>query len=190
MALTPSTMLALGTPLPAFRLPDPDGRITDTAELAGRPVLVAFLCNHCPYVKHVADGFARFARDYAAKGLAIVAVNPNDADAYPADAPAKMAEEAKQRGYVFPYLFDDTQEVAKAFRAACTPEFYLFDAAGKLAYRGQLDGARPGNAVPVTGSDLRAAADAVLAGRAAAKDQKPSVGCNIKWKPGFAPEWS
>jgi peroxiredoxin len=188
MALTPSTMLPLGTVLPAFRLPDPSGRIVDTAELAGRPLLVAFLCNHCPYVKHVADGVARFGRDYEAKGLAILAVSSNDADAYPADAPVKMAEEAKQRGYVFPYLFDATQEVAKAFRAACTPEFYLFDAGGRLAYRGQFDGARPGNAVPVTGADLRAAADAVLAGRSPSADQKPSVGCNIKWKPGNTPD--
>ena len=184
MALTPSTMLQLGTPLPPFRLPDPDGRITDAADLAGRPLLVAFLCNHCPYVKHVADGFARFASDHAARGLGVVAINSNDVDAYPADAPAKMAEEAKQRGYAFPYLYDETQEVARAFRAACTPEFYLFDAAGKLAYRGQFDGARPGNGVPVTGADLRAAADAVLAGRSPSEDQKPSVGCNIKWKPG------
>ena len=189
MALTPSTMLPLGTPLPPFRLADADGRITDSAELAGRPLLVAFLCNHCPYVKHVADGFAAFAREYAARGLGIVAINSNDADAYPADAPPKMAEEAKQRGYVFPYLYDEAQSVALAFRAACTPEFYLFDAAAKLAYRGQLDGARPGNAVPVTGSDLRAAADAVLAGRRPAEDQRPSVGCNIKWRPGTTPPY-
>jgi thiol-disulfide isomerase/thioredoxin len=189
MALTPSTMLPIGTPLPPFRLPDPEGRVTDSAELAGRPLLVAFLCNHCPYVKHIADGVAAFGRDYEGKGLAIVAINSNDAEAYPDDAPPKMAEEAKRRGYRFPYLYDGTQAVAKAFRAACTPEFYLFDASGTLAYRGQFDGSRPGNGIAVTGTDLRTASDAILAGRPAAADQKPSVGCNIKWKPGSAPEW-
>ena len=187
MVLTPSTMLPIGTPLASFRLPDPSGRLVDSAELAGRPLLVAFLCNHCPYVKHIADGFAAFARRVLARELGIVAINANDADAYPADAPAKMAEESKQRGYVFPYLYDEAQSVALAFRAACTPEFYLFDAAGRLAYRGQFDGARPGNAVPVTGADLRAAADSVLAGRAPSGDQRPSVGCNIKWRPGVSP---
>lgn len=183
MALTPSAMLPLGTPLPAFRLPDPSGRTVDSSEVAGRPLLVMFLCNHCPYVKHIADGVAAFARDYRAKGLAIVAINSNDAEAYPDDAPPKMAEEAERRGYYFPYLFDASQSVAKAFRAACTPEFYLFDRTGRLAYRGRFDGARPGNRVPVTGADLRAAADAVLAGRPAAADQQPSAGCSIKWRP-------
>ena len=188
MVLTPSTMLPLGTELPPFRLHDPGGKAVADADFAGAPgLLVAFLCNHCPYVKHVADGFAEFARDYAAKGLAIVAINSNDVAKYPADAPPRMAEEARQRGYVFPYLFDETQAVAHAFRAACTPEFYLFDRARRLAYRGQFDSSRPGNSVPVTGADLRAAADAVLAGRAPAADQKPSIGCNIKWKPGNEP---
>jgi peroxiredoxin len=190
MALTPSTMLPLGTPLPPFRLPDPSGKLVSSDDFAGAPaLLVMILCNHCPYVKHVADGIARFARDYAAKGLAMVAINANDASKYPDDAPAKMAEEAKRRGYGFPYLYDDGQAVAKAFRAACTPEFYLFDREGRLAYRGRFDGSTPGNSVPVTGAELRAAADAVLAGRPAPADQKPSVGCNVKWKPGNEPDY-
>jgi thiol-disulfide isomerase/thioredoxin len=190
MALTPSTLLPLGTRLPAFRLPDPRGKLVSSTDFAGAPgLLVMILCNHCPYVKHVADGIARFARDYEAKGLAMVAINANDAAKYPEDAPARMAEEAARRGYGFPYLYDESQEVAKAFRAACTPEFYLFDREARLAYRGQLDGSRPGNRVPVTGADLRAAADAVLAGRPAAADQKPSVGCSVKWKAGNEPDY-
>ena len=190
MALTPSTMLPIGTPLPAFRLPDPDGKLVSSDDFAGAPaLLVMILCNHCPYVKHVADGVARFAREYAAKGLAMVAINANDVAKYPEDAPARMAEEAARRGYAFPYLYDETQAVAKAFRAACTPEFYLFDRERRLAYRGQFDGSRPGNRVPVTGDDLRAAADAVLAGRPAPADQKPSIGCNVKWKPGGEPDY-
>jgi peroxiredoxin len=190
MALTPSTMLPLGTPLPAFRLPDPSGKLVASDDFAGAPaLLVMILCNHCPYVKHVADGIARFARDYAPKGLAMVAICANDAAKYPDDAPARMAEEAQRRGYVFPYLYDESQAVAKAFRAACTPEFYLFDRERRLAYRGQLDDSRPGNRVPVTGADLRAAADAVLAGRPPPADQKPSVGCNVKWKPGHEPDY-
>jgi len=189
MALTPSTMLPLGTPLPAFRLPDPSGRIVSSDDFAGAPaLLVMILCNHCPYVKHVADGIARFAREYAPKGLAMVAINANDAAKYPDDAPAKMAEEAKRRGYEFPYLYDESQAVAKAFRAACTPEFYLFDREGRLAYRGRFDGSTPGNSVPVTGAELRAAADAVLAGRPASGEQRPSVGCNVKWRPGNEPD--
>ena len=190
MALTPSTMLPLGTPAPDFRLPDPSGRIVARDDFADAPaLLVAFLCNHCPYVKHIQAGFAAFAKEYAERGLAIVAINANDYRAYPDDAPARMAEETARAGYVFPYLVDETQEVAKAFRAACTPDFFLFDANRRLAYRGQFDDSRPGNRIPVTGRDLRAAADAVLAGRPAPADQKPSIGCNIKWKPGNAPEW-
>jgi peroxiredoxin len=190
MVLTPSTMLALGTPLPAFRLPDPQGKLVSSDDFAGAPaLLVMILCNHCPYVKHVADGIARFAHDYAGKGLAMVAISANDVASHPEDAPARMAEEAKRRGYPFPYLYDETQEVAKSFRAACTPEFYLFDRDRRLAYRGQLDGSRPGNRVPVTGAELRAAADAVLAGKPAPADQKPSVGCNVKWKPGNEPSY-
>lgn len=191
MALTPSTMLPLGTPAPAFRLPDPAGRVVAIGDFAAAPaLLVAFLCNHCPYVKHVQAGFAAFAKEYAARGLAIVAVNSNDFAEYPDDAPERMAEEARRAGYVFPYLVDEKQEVAKAYRAACTPDFFLFDGARRLVYRGQFDASRPGNAIPVTGGDLRAAADAVLAGRAVPAEQQPSIGCNIKWKPGQEPAYA
>lgn len=191
MALTPSTMLPLGTPAPAFRLPDPAGRVVAIGDFAAAPaLLVAFVCNHCPYVKHVQAGFAAFAKEYAARGLAIVAVNSNDFAEYPDDAPERMAEEARRAGYVFPYLVDEKQEVAKAYRAACTPDFFLFDGARRLVYRGQFDASRPGNAIPVTGGDLRAAADAVLAGRAVPAEQQPSIGCNIKWKPGQEPAYA
>ena len=190
MALTPSTMLPLGTPAPDFRLPDSAGRLVARDDFAAAPaLLVAFLCNHCPYVKHVQSGFAAFAKEYAERGLAIVAINSNDFSAVPDDAPARMAEEAARAGYGFPYLVDETQAVAKAYRAACTPDFFLFDAARRLAYRGQMDDSRPGNRVPVTGRDLRAAADAVLAGRAPGGEQTPSIGCNIKWKPGGEPDY-
>lgn len=191
MALTPSTMLALGTEAPAFRLPDPAGRTVALEDFRDAPaLLVAFLCNHCPYVQHVREGFAKFAREYQAKGLAIVAINSNDAKSHPDDAPPAMAREIERFGYVFPYLVDESQSVAKAYRAACTPDFFLFDAARKLVYRGQFDASRPGNATPVTGADLRAAADAALAGRAIPADQKPSIGCNIKWKPGNEPDYA
>jgi peroxiredoxin len=188
MAKTPSTMAPLGTPAPDFRLPDPSGRLVARDDFRDAPaLLVAFLCNHCPFVKHVRDGFAAFAREYRDKGLAIVAVNANDVAAYPDDRPEKMAEEARAAGYVFPYLFDESQQVARAYGAACTPDFFLYDRDRKLAYRGQFDGARPGNGEPVTGTDLRAAADALLAGRAPAAEQRPSIGCNIKWRPGNEP---
>jgi peroxiredoxin len=191
MALTPSTMLALGTPAPDFRLPDPAGKWYARDDFRdARALLVAFLCNHCPYVQHIREGFADFAKDYAASGLAIVAINSNDAKSHPEDAPPEMAQEIRRFDYVFPYLVDATQSVAKAYRAACTPDFFLFDAKRTLAYRGQFDPSRPGNREPVTGSDLRAAVDAVLAGRAAGADQKPSIGCNIKWKPGNEPDWA
>jgi peroxiredoxin len=191
MAVTPSTMLPLGTPAPDFQLPDPTGTLVALSDLEEAPaLLVAFLCNHCPYVKHLRAGFARFAREYRERGLAIVAINSNDAESHPEDAPAKMAEEAKHQGYVFPYLVDETQQVAKAFRAACTPEFYLFDAERRLVYRGQFDASRPGNSVPISGSDLRAACDALLAGSPVATDQKPSIGCNIKWRAGNEPVWA
>jgi thiol-disulfide isomerase/thioredoxin len=172
MALTPSTMLALGTEAPDFRLPDPDGRMVARDDFADAPaLLVAFWCNHCPYVQHIRAGFAGFAREYRARGLAIAAINANDAKAHPDDAPPRMAEEIRRQGYVFPYLYDESQAVAQAYRAACTPDFFLFDRGRKLAYRGQFDDSRPGNGRPVTGADLRAAADAVLGGRAAASDQ-------------------
>jgi len=191
MSLTPSTMLALGTEAPDFRLPDPAGKLVARDDFAGAPaLLVAFLCNHCPYVKHIQAALAAFARDYAARGLAVVAINANDVASHPEDAPPRMAEEAKRAGYVFPYLYDESQAVAKAYRAACTPDLFLFDGARRLVYRGQFDASRPGNRIPPSGADLRAAADAVLAGRAPASAQTPSVGCNIKWKPGNEPDYA
>lgn len=190
MVRTASTMMALGTPAPKFSLPDTDGSLVGNESFADRPaLLVVFLCNHCPYVKHVADQIKQLADDYADGGLAVVGINSNDADAYPDDAPAAMVTEKAQRGYSFPYLFDADQSVAQAYGAACTPDFFLFDADQKLAYRGQLDDSRPKNEVPVTGRDLRAAIEAVLAGRAASAEQKPSIGCNIKWKPGNEPNY-
>jgi thiol-disulfide isomerase/thioredoxin len=191
MALTPSTMLPLGTEAPDFRLPDPHGTIFARDDFAAAPgLVVAFWCNHCPYVKHVREGFAEFAREYAARGLAIVAINANDARAVPDDAPPRMAEESARSGYVFPYLVDESQAVAKAYRAACTPDFFLFDGSRQLVYRGQFDASRPGNAVPVTGRDLRRAVDALLASQPVPREQQPSLGCNIKWKPGGAPDYA
>ena len=190
MAATSSTMKALGTAAPDFRLPDPSGKTFSLADFReGRGLLVMFLCNHCPFVKHIRAGIADFAREYREKGLAIVAINANDVEAYPDDRPEKMAEEAKAAGYVFPYLYDETQEAAKAYSAACTPDFFLFDRERKLVYRGQFDDSRPSNGKPVTGADLRAACDAVLAGTPVPADQRPSIGCNIKWKPGAEPEY-
>jgi peroxiredoxin len=189
MVMTPSTMLPLGTEAPDFRLPDPAGELHSLSDFADAPaLLVAFICNHCPFVQHLRSELARFGREYQARGLAIVAVSSNDVDAYPEDGPEAMAEEAARVGYTFPYLYDESQAVARAYRAACTPDFFLFDGDRRLAYRGQFDASRPGNGVPVTGGDLRAAADAVLAGAPVAAGQKPSMGCNIKWKPGHAPE--
>ena len=147
------------------------------------------MCNHCPFVKHVRQGLIQFARDYQAKGLAVVAISTNDVANFPDDSPAKMAQEARAFGYPFPYLYDESQSVAKAYRAACTPDFFLFDAGRKLVYRGQFDGSRPGNNIPVTGADLRVATDAMLAGQPITPDQKPSIGCNIKWKAGNEPEY-
>ena len=189
MALTPSTMAPLGSPAPDFRLPDTDGTLVSLADFAGAPaVLVAFICNHCPYVKHVRSAFAQLANDYQAKGVAVVGIGSNDAAKYPADGPDAMRAEKAAAGYTFPYLYDEAQEVAKAYTAACTPDFFLFDAERRLVYRGQLDDSRPGNGVPVTGADLRAAIDAVLTDRPVAEDQRPSVGCNIKWRPGNEPD--
>jgi peroxiredoxin len=183
MALTPSTMLPLGTSAPAFSLPDVSGKIVSIADFQNAPaLLVMFICNHCPYVKHVRSGLAQLARDYQARGVAVVAISSNDAKSYPDDSPAKMAVEAKEAGYTFPYLYDESQAVARAYQAACTPDFFLFNRERQLVYRGQLDDSRPGNGIPVTGKDLRAALDAVLAGKPVVADQKPSIGCNIKWK--------
>jgi peroxiredoxin len=183
MARTPSTMLPLGTPAPDFSLPDTDGRIVSRDDFRDAPaLLVMFICNHCPYVKHVRDELARLGREYTARGVAVVAISSNDAAAYPDDSPERMREEKADAGYVFPYLYDETQQVAAAYQAACTPDFFLFDARRELVYRGQLDDSRPGNDVPVTGADLRAALDAVLDGRPVAAEQKPSIGCNVKWR--------
>jgi len=191
MAQTASTMLPLGTPAPAFNLTEPATGCTVTlADFQNAPaLLVIFMCNHCPFVKHIREGLVRFAREYQARGLAIVAISANDVANHPNDSPAKMAEDARAFGYPFPYLYDETQAVAQAYRAACTPDFFLFDAGRTLVYRGQFDGSRPGNNVPVTGADLRAAADAVLASQPAPSDQKPSIGCNIKWKAGNEPDY-
>ena len=189
MAVT-SQMLPIGTSLPTFQLPDvQSGRAFASSDLSGRPAVVAFICNHCPYVKHIRSELAAFGRECAAAGVGLVAISSNDVAAYPADGPGPMAEEARAHGFVFPYLFDEDQSVARRFHAACTPDFYLFDAAGLLVYRGQFDDSRPSNGKPVTGRDLRDARDAVLAGRAPALDQRPSIGCNIKWKKGNEPDY-
>ncbi|MDB6125574.1 MAG: Alkyl hydroperoxide reductase and/or thiol-specific antioxidant family (AhpC/TSA) protein [Pedosphaera sp.] len=183
-------MLPLETVAPDFRLPDTNGKTVSLADFKKAPALVViFMCNHCPYVKHIRQGLAEFGRDYQAKGVAIVAINSNDATNYPADSPAAMKEEVKSAGYTFPYLFDETQEVAKAYRAACTPDIYLFDREQKLVYRGQFDESRPRNEFPVTGKDLRDAVDALLAGKPVSQVQKASIGCNIKWKTGNAPDY-
>ncbi len=189
MAATPSTMLPLGTPAPEFSLTDTVSgkRVTLAAYRASKPLLVMFICNHCPYVKHVRAQLAAIARDYSPRGVAILAISSNDVENYPADAPDLMRSEAAAAGYSFPYLYDADQSVARAYHAACTPDFFLFDAADRLVYRGQLDDSRPSNTLPVTGRDLRAALDAVLAGHAPAAAQRPSIGCNIKWKPGNEP---
>ena len=182
MVLTPSVMVALGTPAPDFALPDTEGIVVAKKQFAGKPLLVVFLCNHCPYVKHVANDLAVLTRKYMDKGVAVVGISSNDVTNYPDDSPAKMKLERHHRGYAFPYLFDESQAVAKAYRAVCTPDFFLYDAQHRLVYRGQMDDSRPGNGKPVTGADLTAAVDAVLAGKPAAEMQKPSMGCNIKWK--------
>jgi peroxiredoxin len=191
MAKTFSTMLPLGTTAPDFALPDPTtGKTVALSDFAGAPaLLVIFMCNHCPYVKHVRAALAVLGREYQARGVAIVGISANDVANYPDDRPAKMAEEAQAAGYTFPYLYDESQAVAKAYHAACTPDFFLFDGQRRLVYRGQFDDSRPRgeNTLPVTGRDLRAALDAVLGGQPVPSDQKPSLGCNIKWKPGNEP---
>jgi peroxiredoxin len=187
MAETPSTMLPLGTIAPSFRLPDPHGKVVSSDQFKGAPALiVAFICNHCPYVKHIRSAFAALGTEYQARGIAVVAISSNDAQAYPDDGPEKMAEEIELAGYTFPYLYDETQAVAKAYHAACTPDFFLFDKDHRLIYRGQFDDSRPKSGRPATGTDLRAALDAVLAGRQVNPDQKPSTGCNIKWRASVA----
>ena len=190
MVLTPSTMLPLNTPAPDFSLPDAQGKTVSLGDFKGAPaLLMIFMCNHCPYVKHIRQGLAALTKEYQDKGVAVVGINSNDVANYPDDSPDKMAEEARTFGYTFPYLYDENQVVAKAYSAACTPDFYVFDANQKLVYRGQMDDSRPGNDIPVTGKDLRGALDATLAGQELSPDQKPSIGCNIKWKAGNEPAY-
>ena len=190
MVRTPSTMLPLGTEAEDFSLTNIDGRTLSFADVAGeRGTILMFICNHCPFVKHVANELAAIGYEYMPKGVGMVAINSNDVAAHPADSPEQMIHESEQRGYSFPYLFDETQEVAKAYGAACTPDFYLFDGNHKLVYRGQLDGSRPDSGVPVTGEDLRKAIDALLESRPLPQPQHPSIGCNIKWRPGNEPQY-
>ena len=189
MAVTVSKMPALGTLAPEFSLPDTAGHIVSLGDFAESPVfLVIFMCNHCPFVKHVLDDLVRLVKEYQAKGVAAVGINSNDVVNFPEDRPSMMAKVAKKVGFTFPYLFDKSQEVAKAYYATCTPDIFLFDKERKLVYRGQMDDSRPGSEIPVTGVDLIKAIDAVLAGRYVDSDQKPSMGCNIKWNPGNEPE--
>lgn len=183
MALTESTMLQLGTTAPAFTLPDVvTGKSVSSENLRGKPLLVMFICTHCPYVKHIEQGLAALGNDYAGQSINIVAISSNDAENYPDDSPAGLKAQAQRLGFRFPYLYDESQQVARAYKAACTPDLFLFDADLKLVYRGQFDASRPGNGRPVTGEDLRAAMDAVIAGEPVTQDQRPSIGCNIKWK--------
>jgi peroxiredoxin len=190
MALTPSTMLPLGTTAPDFKLPDTDGKIVTPADFKDKAaLLVVFMCNHCPYVVHIRAGLAQLARDYTARGVGMVGISSNDATNYPADSPTRMKDEVKTAGYIFPYLYDETQAVAKSYRAACTPDIFLFDKNQKLVYRGQFDASRPNNGQPVTGADLRAALEAVLAGQPVSEKQTASIGCNIKWKAGNEPDY-
>jgi peroxiredoxin len=185
-----STMLELGTRAPAFALADTDGRTVSLDDFAGAPaLLVMFLSNHCPFVKHLRGALAQLDRDYAPRGVAIVGIMSNDVARHPADAPERMAEERAAWGWTFPYLYDATQDVARAYRAACTPDLFLFDGERRLVYRGQFDGSRPNNGMAPTGADVRAALDAVLDGRPVSAEQSPSIGCNIKWIPGNEPEW-
>jgi len=190
MALTSSTMLPIGSQAPAFALPDTEGKTVALDDFKdAHALLVVFLCNHCPYVKHVRHELAALAKEYQAKGVAVVGINSNDDQAHPDDSPAMMVREKAEIGYTFPYLFDADQKVAQTYQAACTPDFYVFNHARALNYRGQMDGSRPGGTVPVTGRDLRAALDATLADAPVDTDQRPSLGCNIKWRPGNEPTY-
>jgi peroxiredoxin len=190
MVKTASTMLALGTAAPDFTLLDTvSGEHVSLADFSGYPLAVMFICAHCPFVIHVQQELAKLGTDYAGSPLKIVAICANSVISHPADAPDKLAEQAKTCGFNFPYLYDETQETAKAYTAACTPDYFLFDADHKLVYRGQIDDSRPGSDIPVDARDFRAAIDAVLAGHAPAEDQKPSMGCNIKWIPGNEPDY-
>ncbi len=191
MALTPSTMLPLGTQAPDFSLPDTDGKTVSRKDFDGKKgLLVMFICNHCPYVKHVRQELARIGEEYQKKDIGVVAINANDAANYPEDSPEAMKREKAAQGYTFPYLYAAAQETAKAYTAACTPDFFVFDARGRLIYRGQLDDSRPGNDAPVTGKDLRRALDTLLTGETISLEQKPSIGCNIKWRRGNEPDYA
>ena len=190
MSLTPSTMLSLGTKAPDFSLPDTQGSVVSLDDFMNDTVLlVVFMCNHCPYVKHIREHFVGLVKEYQRKGVKVVGINSNDSNAYPDDSPENMAHVAKEYGFSFPYLYDESQKVARAHHAACTPDFFLFNDERRLVYRGQLDSSRPGNNIPISGKDLRAALDAVLEGKTVPSEQRPSLGCNIKWKPGNAPEY-
>lgn len=187
MAETPSTMAPLGTKMPPFELPDPDGTVYSSDQYAGKPLLVIFMCNHCPFVKHLVDKLAERAKEYQQMGVSVVGIMPNDLTDHPEDGPEYMKSFAKEHGMDFPYLFDESQEVAKRFQAACTPDFFLFDSNHTLVYRGQFDSSRPGNDESVTGNDLTAAVRNLVEGKEIPDKQTPSVGCNIKWKPGNEP---
>ncbi|HKJ67326.1 MAG TPA: thioredoxin family protein [bacterium] len=189
MVTIPSQMLKIGTRMPAFELPDYDGKLLSSDEYEDQPVLVIFLCNHCPYVRHIIDKLSERVREYQENGIAVVGISANDIEQYPEDAPDKMKEFADKHDFTFPYLFDKSQEVAQEYQAACTPDFFLFDDAHRLYYRGQFDDSRPKTDVPVTGEDLDSAAESLLAGNPIPQQQKPSVGCNIKWKPGNEPDY-
>ncbi|MCF7929741.1 MAG: thioredoxin family protein [Spirochaetales bacterium] len=187
MSETPSTMKKLGSQAPDFSLPSRNGKTVSLSDFKEKPVLAVFICNHCPYVLHIANHFSEQAREYQERGIAVVAISANDVDHFPQDAPDKMTEFASEYNFTFPYLYDESQDTAKAYQAACTPDFFLYDEEHKLFYRGQYDSSRPGNKTPVTGEDLNTAVDALLSGKPAPAEQKPSSGCNIKWKPGNEP---
>jgi len=190
MVKTISTMLPLGTKAPDFELVNVDGKTVSLSQFSGAPALVVmFMCNHCPFVKHLADALAQFGHECQGLGVAVVGISSNDVSNYPADSPEQMVHEAELRGYTFPYLYDETQEVAIAYRAACTPDFYVFDKDQKLAYRGQFDASRPGNDIPITGEDLTRAVEAIMKGQPAPEPHIPSLGCNIKWKAGAEPNY-
>lgn len=191
MSATASTMLPLATKAPDFSLPDAKGKIVSLSDFdEAKALVVVFMCNHCPFVKHIIDDLVGLVNDYQKQGVAFVAINSNDVETYPDDRPDMMAKLAKQKGFTFPYLYDETQEVAKIYHAACTPDFFVFNEHRELVYRGQMDDSRPGNGVPITGADLSAALDAILEGSPVPETQKPSMGCNIKWKAGNEPDYA
>lgn len=190
MARTPSTMLELGTQAPDFSLPEPaTGQIVSLSDFKDKPILIVFACNHCPFVLHIIESFIDYTRRFHAHGLSVIMINANDVENYPDDSPEKMIELGQQYGFSFPYLYDEDQQVASAYQAACTPDFFLFDQQHQLVYRGQFDGARPGNNIPVTGEDLASATDALLSDEPISAEQQPSLGCNIKWKAGNEPDY-